>query len=163
MKPYMTDKAKVGDVITSPDFAYCVAAYDKVWNARRNRYVAKIDLKRLVVDGHKQKNHPIRFTAEIRDGRVIEDIMDIGCFDEERGTAEFVVERTAMDGGGTGHGPHDVYPDGWHVYARRLNHNRTYNPQAEQMDFYQSGSFNSVVGQVTVVGRMKQTFIWEKT
>jgi hypothetical protein len=31
----------------------------------------------------------------------------------------YAVERTTVDGGGTGHGPHDVFPDGHHVFATR--------------------------------------------
>jgi hypothetical protein len=35
----------------------------------------------------------------------------------------WIVEKTEMTGGGTGHGPHDIYPDAWHVTARRLEGN----------------------------------------
>lgn len=30
---------------------------------------------------------------------------------------KYVVYKTSIDGGGTGHGPHDVYPDGHHVFC----------------------------------------------
>lgn len=163
MKPYMTSQAKVGDVITSPDFAYCVAAYDIVWNNAKQRKVAIVQAKKLTVDGYKTKGHPVQFSAyHNRDGRTVEDIVETGSFDASRADAEFIVERTVMDGGGTGHGKHDVFPDGWHVYARRLGRERQYYPQAEQIQFYQSGCFNCVVPEVRVVGKMTQTFAGEK-
>lgn len=33
---------------------------------------------------------------------------------------EYLVTKTAMTGGGTGHGPHDVFPDGHQVTAVKL-------------------------------------------
>lgn len=49
------------------------------------------------------------------------------------------VHHTTYDGGGTGHGPHDVYPDGHHVWAEA-----TLNGSVVSFDFYQSGCFNGV-------------------
>ena len=59
--------------------------------------------------------------------------------------AKYVVEATAFTGGGTGMGPHDVYPDGHHVLARRLSKNGVYDPKAKAVEFYQSGCFNCMV------------------
>lgn len=50
----------------------------------------------------------------------------------------FVVKRTAFEGGGTAHGPHDVYPDGHHVWARPED-------GGDEIDFYQSGCFTNTV------------------
>lgn len=74
---------------------------------------------------------------------------------------KWVVEETAMTGGGTGHGPHDVYPDGWHVSARRLTTLGYYDPTGMTTHFYQSGCFTNMIrpDEVTVVGKMKRTFI----
>ena len=35
-------------------------------------------------------------------------------------TDEYVVIKTSHEGGGTGMGPHDIYPDGHHIYAKKL-------------------------------------------
>lgn len=50
------------------------------------------------------------------------------------GAREFVVVETILTGGGTGHGPHDVYPDGHHVVAQEVGGERL-------VRFYQSGCF----------------------
>jgi len=74
--------------------------------------------------------------------------------------SSYVVERCAMEGGGTGHGSHDVYPDGWHVIARRLSNKNNYDPKGKTIDFYQSGCFTNLKPEVEIVGKMKKVFIW---
>jgi len=71
---------------------------------------------------------------------------------------EFVVERTAMKGGGTGHGGYDTYPDGWHVEARALDKNGTYDPGKKTIGFYQDGFFLNMIEEVKVIGKMKMGF-----
>ena len=80
--------------------------------------------------------------------------------DELRADAEWVVERDETEGGGTGMGPHDVYPDGHHVTARRLNDDGTYNPDGETIQFYQSGCFTGMVepDKITLVRKMERQF-----
>ena len=75
---------------------------------------------------------------------------------------EYIVIRAELEGGGTGHGPHDIYPDGWHIKARKLNSDGSYNPEAKTIDFYQSGSFTNMKEKVKIVGKMEQTFVSEK-
>ena len=58
---------------------------------------------------------------------------------------EFLVVKTSLEGGGTGMGPHDVYPDGHHVICKRLNVDGTYNEDGEEISFYQSGSFTAMI------------------
>lgn len=72
---------------------------------------------------------------------------------------EFVVESTHWGGGGTGHGPHDIYPDGLNVTARRLNEDGSYNPNGLVIQFYQRGCFNTTIedAYLITVGRMKRT------
>ena len=70
----------------------------------------------------------------------------------------YVVVRAALEGGGTGHGPHDVYPDGWHVTACRLHEDGTYDPAGHLVDFYQSGCFNDMLPEVELVSRMTKTY-----
>lgn len=74
---------------------------------------------------------------------------------------DYVVEETAMTGGGTGHGPYDIYPDGHRVTARRLNRDGTYNSRNRQVEFYQTGSFSGMIEpkHIERVGLMKRTFV----
>lgn len=54
----------------------------------------------------------------------------------------YVVLDTKMDGGSFGHDP---YPDGYHVYAKKLNKDNSFNDKGVQIDFYQSGCFNAMI------------------
>jgi len=64
----------------------------------------------------------------------------------------YVVFKTASDGGGTGHGPHDVYPNGHHVYCEKLD------GSGHRLDFYQSGCFSVVHTDVVPVGKAERTW-----
>ncbi|MEN6549982.1 MAG: hypothetical protein ABFE07_28395 [Armatimonadia bacterium] len=66
----------------------------------------------------------------------------------------YVVTRTGMEGGGTGMGPHDVFPDGWHVDCEKFD-----DPSVE-LDFYQSGCFTAMIKNVKVVGKCRRR--WER-
>jgi hypothetical protein len=69
----------------------------------------------------------------------------------------FVVTGTEMSGGGTGHGPGDVYPDGHGVTAQRITTEGW--SVGKKVFFRQSGCFTNLllrehvelVGDVTVV------------
>lgn len=65
----------------------------------------------------------------------------------------YVVYKTARDGGGTGMGPHDVYPDGHHVYCERLD------DRAVKVDFYQSGCFTAMIPVLQHVGRAERHWV----
>ena len=69
----------------------------------------------------------------------------------------FVVIKTALEGGGTGHGQFDIYPDGHHVYLKRLN-NGEYDKNGDEISFYQSGCFNNIVKDINVVKTMEMSF-----
>ena len=71
---------------------------------------------------------------------------------------DYVVVNTSMSGGGKGHGPNDVYPDGHHVVAKRLADNGTLDPNGFEVSFYQSGSFTAMNEYVPVIRRMTMTF-----
>ncbi len=58
---------------------------------------------------------------------------------------EYTVYKTATEGGGTGHGPWDVYPDGHHVYAERND--------GTKIDFYQTGCFTAMIPRISPVGK----------
>ena len=86
---------------------------------------------------------------------------DVIIIDEKK-ALEYIVIRAELEGGGTGHGFHDIYSDGWHVNARKLNPDGSYDPKAETIDFYQSGSFTNMKEKVKLVGKMEQIFVSEK-
>lgn len=65
---------------------------------------------------------------------------------------KYVVIKTEMKGGGTGHGPHDIYPDGHHVTCKNLKNN-------QEISFYQSGSFTVLNENIEPIGKAEQS--WE--
>ncbi len=65
----------------------------------------------------------------------------------------YVVYKTAMDGGGTGHGAHDVYPDGHHVFAEKLD-----NPSV-MVDFYQSGCFTAMLPKLKAIKKATRSWV----
>lgn len=75
-----------------------------------------------------------------------------GNFDYLAG--KYIVYKTAMDGGGTGHGPHDVYPDGHHVYCENVE-------TKERVDFYQSGCFTCMIADIKPIGKAKLKWVVE--
>lgn len=80
-------------------------------------------------------------------------------FDTNKFVGEYVVIKTAETGGGTGHGPHDVYPDGHNVIAKKLK-NGAYDPKGKTISFYQSGSFTCEVlpEAITFLRKMEMSF-----
>ena len=77
---------------------------------------------------------------------------------EKVGEGRWVVVSTRYSGGGTAHGPHDVYPDGWTVYLENLHFRDLDNRR-----FYQSGAFQQqamlMEGEFEVVGTARK--VWE--
>ena len=68
---------------------------------------------------------------------------------------KYIVTKTTRDGGGTGHGPHDVYPDGHHVLCQNLDN-------GYEVDFYQSGAFTAMNKDIIPVGKGKLKWILEE-
>lgn len=73
---------------------------------------------------------------------------------------EFLVVKAISDGGGTGMGPHDIYPDGHHVFCKKMGADGTYDNGLE-IDFYQTGCFTAMIapGKVTVVRTLTPKFV----
>ena len=65
---------------------------------------------------------------------------------------KYVVTKTAMEGGGCGHGPHDVYPDGHHVFCTSVD-------GKHKVDFYQSGCFTAMLPNKTAIGKATLTWV----
>ena len=61
-------------------------------------------------------------------------VLDYGADDPTRAAARFVVTDARMAGGGKAH--NDVIPDGWRVRAQRLRADGSYDPLAEEIEFY---------------------------
>lgn len=81
---------------------------------------------------------------------------DLGVPDKSRGTAKFVVIDGVMSGGGIAQG-NDVYPDGWHITARRLNNQGSFDPKGEVIVFYMTGCFINMIPpeEVQILGHMQ--------
>lgn len=88
-----------------------------------------------------------------------------GDFTIEHGTVEvtgelvylagnYIVTKTTFDGGGTGHGAHDVYPDGHHVFCESED-------GINKIDFYQSGCFTAMHETIRPVGRAVKKWVIE--
>lgn len=150
-----TNKANLGDVIRSEQFAFGYYASQR--NSDGN-LVPKTDV--ITVDG-KTREHPVQFrrSGTAQDQKTEFETVELGAYDESRGLAQFVVENAQMQGGGTGHGPGDVFPDGWYVQARKLDETGSYNPNGELVQFYQSGCFTGLIPEVELVGKMKRIFV----
>lgn len=84
---------------------------------------------------HLKLNDALSYVESVVEGKLIDD-----SFILESG--EFVVVKTAMEGGSTGR---DAYPDGHRVYCKRLNADGTYNPDGTEVKFYQSGCFHGTI------------------
>lgn len=74
-------------------------------------------------------------------------------FDYLRG--KYIIVRTSQDGGGTGHGPHDIYPDGWHVWCESLD-------GKHKVDFYQTGCFTAMIKDLQPLGRAEKKWVVEQ-
>lgn len=87
-------------------------------------------------------------------------------------TQTYIVVNTKYSGGRTGHGPHDVYPDGWNVQYTPIpfevlaskDTSFTITKKNENGSFYQSGCFNSIIDPeyIEKIGKMEKQirFVW---
>lgn len=71
---------------------------------------------------------------------------------------EYLVIKTDFCGGGTGHGQHDIYPDGHNVTCKKLRDGK-YDADGFEVSFYQSGSFTAMIlpEELEVVRDMKMS------
>lgn len=82
---------------------------------------------------------------------------DTSCF-----AGEYVVVKTTFDGGGTGHGDHDVYPDGHHIHARKIVENELKGEKEVsnfEIEFYQSGCFTAMNEKIKAIGKAKSVWV----
>jgi hypothetical protein len=148
------DHVDIGEVIRSGKFAY---GYYGSKEGHKGQHIAKKDV--VFVDGT-TKSRPVQFPKEDtpRNKPMEYSNVELGAYDESRGSALFVVESANLQGGGVDR--FSRVADGWYVRARRLNDDRSYNPDGEVIEFYQSGEFSGIIPEVEVVGKMKMVFVW---
>lgn len=65
---------------------------------------------------------------------------------------KYVVVKTNTEGGGTGHGGHDVYPDGHRVFCENIEHPHI------RCNFFQSGCFTAMIKDIKPIGKAKLTW-----
>lgn len=65
---------------------------------------------------------------------------------------KYVVIKTSTEGGGTGHGNHDVYPNGHKVWCVKVDDKKV------MIDFFQSGCFTAMIKDIKPVGKAKLTW-----
>lgn len=155
--PYDTEQAQIGDIITSSEF---VDGHYKLLRSDKKKRIPEIDRSKVFI-GTSNYLCSYRDSIDNDTGEIINKDLSLSAKDESRGKARFVVEEAFSNGGGAmmGMGGHmESYHDGWHVRARRLNGDGTYNPKGELIDFYQTEMSEST-GPVTVIGKLKRTFI----
>ena len=146
-----------GDVITSIKFQYGHLGYDK---------------RPPIQVGADSPVHMVCFTLTDNEVVEIERIVggkltskelfiDLGVPDVSRATAEFVVIENDMQGGGTGMGCHDIYPDGWHIIAKRLDKDGKWNPNGEEIAFYMTGCFIDMIPpeEVKIIRHMAMSLV----
>jgi len=98
-------------------------------------------------------------SQQVREGDILD--IDKGEIDGI-GAGRYLVEKAEWGGGGTGHGPHDVYPDGWQVNIRRLAADDFYKPTNKASTFYQkTNCIGPSAESVLVVGKMKKSVRWD--
>lgn len=68
---------------------------------------------------------------------------------------DFVVTCTSKEGGGTGHGSNDIYPDGHRVFCKRIKDDNTIDEFEPQISFYQTGCFTVMLVDIEPIRKVK--------
>ncbi len=150
---------EVGDVIVSKKFIYG----EKNFDLDDKRIRVGRDAPKYIVREHLTDEEIVEIvlkTKKMPKGEALWIGRDYGSVDLTRAKAEYVVIEAKMQGGGTGHGPHDVYPDGWYVVAKRLDKRRKWNPRGEEITFYMTGCFINLIPpeEVSIVGKISVSY-----
>lgn len=72
---------------------------------------------------------------------------------------KYVVVKTSMQGGGMGHGPNDIYPNGHLVECKRIHQDKVLDDC--DISFYQTGCFNNMIRDIEPIGRAKTSYVLE--
>ncbi len=71
-------------------------------------------------------------------------------------TGKYIVVKTVFHGGGTGHGPGDVFPNGHHVFCMGADNSGV------KIDFYQSGCFTAMIEDIEPTGKAELNWTEKK-
>lgn len=94
---------------------------------------------------HTRKKQTMKATDGLGDWtRHVEVVEDTSAYDRERSSTIWEVMNVCWKGGGTGHGSHDVYPDGLHLTLRSTE-------RKEIISFYVSGAFTCQIDSELVI------------
>lgn len=156
-KDFRKLRLEVGDVFVSKKMASCTYGYVQ-------RKKAKPRLDKTVL--HFMGDKAVVFEGMTRideDGRKVPYKLRLVPSSTTRkrfATSEWVVIDTEMSGGGSGHGYHDRYPDGWGVTAKLLVDGE-WDENAPEVFFRQSGSFTNKleVTDTKKTGKMKMVMV----
>lgn len=136
---------QVGDVFTSAKLnskLYGNVAYDsknKTWFLDSKTGEPYVDFSKLHTEDYDSETH-VHWKETKKGGwyRDREAKLSARCLDPVVTNSKWKVIETAFTGGGCAHGPHDTYPDGHWVLAKRVGGSETVN-------FYQSGCFRGMI------------------
>jgi len=146
---------RIGDVFVCPTFSK-VCGYDTHFDENRNLHLNR---HRLIVNNRGKQIWTKRETKPGGWTRNTEMITETTATSPDLDDAEWVVEEAQQHGGGTSTGMNglpDSYPGGWHITARRLAPDGTYDINGETVEFYQTGSFTSRLEQTIIIKRKMQ-------
>lgn len=89
------------------------------------------------------------FNFSLHSGEVEIGIMQRGL-DTSILSGEYLIVKTEISGGGCAMGPHDIYPDGYKVFARKITDGRYGTPLISEFEvrFYQSGCFTCMIRDI---------------
>jgi hypothetical protein len=110
-----------------------------------------------IEDGHViYANVPVHFLYENKKGVFISGhgVVNVGG-ELSYLAGKYIVVKTTMDGGGSGHGFNDSYPDGHHVFCKKVD-------DKIEIDFYQSGCFSAMIKDIEPIGKAKLTWAVEE-
>jgi hypothetical protein len=152
-----TNKAEVGDVISSTDFENLLKARDEHFNQAFNKkdLLAHKKLRVFTVNPHS------KYDEGLEDNGIVSG--NDGSIDTSfkvKPGKKFVVINAKWSGGGTGMGRHDVYPDAWQVIAKALKEDGSWNDKGIIIRFnQQTNCYSHTVSNVNLHKKMKMIFI----
>ena len=145
----------VGDIITSQKFAF--GYYD---NAEKRSITVDGRTREYSVSSYLSADERVEIAAQTGTIPPKMRTVELGAYDPNRANAKFVVAEANLQGGGNGSRPTESYRNGWHVRARRLNADGSYDQQGEVIRFYTTGDFTCVIEleDLQIVGKMQRQF-----
>lgn len=76
--------------------------------------------------------------------------------DSKKNNCGWLVVEAHWGGGGTGHGPHDIYPDAWQVIVKKLN-SKLLPTKSERLFHQKTNCYANTFPEVEVLGWWQAT------